>query len=219
MGLFRKKKKPQPDYGAKAHEIERNIWELENKQIVYLDKMKAVVLKQAEYKAKAAEQKDKNMQRHFAALYLNAEKEKEQYAYSINQISNEIVSNVKMAQLVERQTLFLELEKMQSLSLEEIAQMSDSISASRSRRETMTQLRGEAIDRALYHSEEEQRPINDAADELLETWARETAEEKSEAPSPEPERPQAEEPLGEGEDETEEFLKSLRLESGDEKAE
>ena len=37
MGLFKKKKKD--DFSAKAREIERNIWELENKQIVYLDKM------------------------------------------------------------------------------------------------------------------------------------------------------------------------------------
>lgn len=177
MSWFKKKKKV--DYDAKAHEIERNIWELENKQIVYLDKLKGVVSKQAEYKEAARRETDKNMQRHYANLYLNAEKEKEQYAYSINEISKEIVSNAKMAQLVDTQALFVQLESMQSLSLEEIGQMSDSITMSRQKREALTQLRNEAIDKAMYHSSAVQSQ-NIRADELLGTWAQEEENERRE---------------------------------------
>lgn len=177
MGLFKKKKKV--DYDAKAHEIERNIWELENKQILYLDKLKGVVAKQAEYKEAAKRETDKNMQRHYANLYLNAEKEKEQYAYSINEISKEIVSNAKMAQLVDTQALFVQLENMQSLSLEEIGQMSESITTSRQKREALTQLRNEAIDKAMYHSSAVQ-PQNLRADELLGSWAQEEENERRE---------------------------------------
>lgn len=177
MGFFKKKKKV--DYDAKAHEIERNIWELENKQILYLDKLKGVVSKQAEYKEAAKRETDKNMQRHYANLYLNAEKEKEQYAYSINEISKEIVSNAKMAQLVDTQALFVQLESMQSLSLEEIGNMSESITSSRQKREALTQLRNEAIDKAMYHSSVVQ-PQNVRADELLGAWAQEEENERRE---------------------------------------
>lgn len=178
MGLFGRKKK-KIDYLAKAHEIERNIWELENKQILYLDKLKGVVSKQEEYKAAAKAETDKNMQRHFASLYLNAEKEKEQYAYSINEISKEIVSNAKMAQLVDTQALFVELEKMESLSLEQIGEMSHSITNSREKRETMTTLRNEAIDKAMYHSKTQQAQ-SFAADDLLSKWETEAVQEQAE---------------------------------------
>lgn len=177
MGLFGRKKK-KIDYLAKAHEIERNIWELENKQILYLDKLKGVVSKQEEYKAAAKAETDKNMQRHFASLYLNAEKEKEQYAYSINEISKEIVSNAKMAQLVDTQALFVELEKMESLSLEQIGEMSHSITNSREKRETMTTLRNEAIDKAMYHSKTQQAQ-SFAADDLLSKWETEAVQEQA----------------------------------------
>lgn len=180
MGLFSRKKK-KTDYTAKAHEIESNIWELENKQILYLDKLKGVVAKQAEFKAMAKKESDKNMQRHYASLYLNAEKEKEQYAYSINEISKEIVSNAKMAQLVDTQALFLELEKMESLSLEEIGRMSQSITFSREKRETMTTLRNEAIDKALYHSKTQQTQ-SVKADELLSMWESEAEQAEQTAP-------------------------------------
>lgn len=178
MGLFKKKKKT-PDYDAKAQEIERNIWELENKQIVYLDKMKGVVAKQAEYKQAAKRETDKNMQRHYANLFLNAEKEKEQYAYFINEISKEIVSNAKMAQLVDTQALFVQMEQMQSLSLEEISQMSQSITSSRQKREAMTGLRNEAIDKAMYHSSVTQ-PQTLRADELLGQWEEEDEQARRE---------------------------------------
>lgn len=180
MGLFSRKKK-KTDYTAKAHEIESNIWELENKQILYLDKLKGVVAKQAEFKAMAQKESDKNMQRHYANLYLNSEKEKEQYAYSINEISKEIVSNAKMAQLVDTQALFLELEKMESLSLEEIGRMSQSITSSREKRETMTTLRNEAIDKALYHSKTQQTQ-SVKADELLSMWESEAAQAEQTEP-------------------------------------
>ncbi len=230
MGLFKKKKKV--DYDAKAHEIERNIWELENKQIVYLDKLKGVVSKQAEYKEAAKRETDKNMQRHYANLYLNAEKEKEQYAYSINEISKEIVSNAKMAQLVDTQALFVQLENMQSLSLEEIGQMSESITSSRQKREALTQLRNEAIDKAMYHSSAVQSQ-NIRADELLGSWAQEEEnerrereekarllkEEAEERAAQEKERQAQESEIAErseaaeeaeGQDEVEEFLRSLK---------
>ena len=48
MGLFGRKKKD--DVKGKLERIERTVWELENKQILYLDKLKAVVKKQEEYK-------------------------------------------------------------------------------------------------------------------------------------------------------------------------
>lgn len=181
MGLFKKKKKT-PDYDAKAQEIERNIWELENKQIVYLDKMKGVVAKQAEYKQAAKRESDKNMQRHYANLFLNAEKEKEQYAYFINEISKEIVSNAKMAQLVDTQALFVQMEQMQSLSLEEIGQMSQSITSSRQKREALTGLRNEAIDKAMYHSSVTQ-PQTLRADELLGQWEEEDLQAQREEES------------------------------------
>lgn len=181
MGLFKKKKK-MPDYDAKAQEIERNIWELENKQIVYLDKMKGVVAKQAEYKQAAKRESDKNMQRHYANLFLNAEKEKEQYAYFINEISKEIVSNAKMAQLVDTQALFVQMEQMQSLSLEEIGQMSQSITSSRQKREALTGLRNEAIDKAMYHSSVTQ-PQTLRADELLGQWEEEDLQAQREEES------------------------------------
>lgn len=190
MGLFSKKKK-KVDLNAKSHEIERNIWELENKQILYLDKLKGVVSKQAEYKAQAKAETDKNMQRHYASLYLNAEKEKEQYAYSINEISKEIVSNAKMAQLVDTQALFFELEKMESLSLEQIGQMSQSITSSREKRETMTTLRNEAIDKALYHSKTQQAQ-SVQADDLLSRWETEAqAQAQAEQATKEAEQAQA----------------------------
>lgn len=171
MGLFGKKKK-KDDYSAKAREIERNIWELENKQILYLDKMKGVVAKQAEYKESARKETDKTMQRHYATLYLNAEREKEQYAYAINEISKEIVNSAKMSQLVDTRALFVELEKMQSLSLEEIGKMSESINASRKRRDTVGQLTSEAIDKALMHKTVSSQAAL-PADTLLEEWAQE----------------------------------------------
>ena len=216
MGLFKKKKKD--DYSAKAREIERNIWELENKQIVYLDKMKGVVSKQAEYKESAKKEKDKTMQRHYATLYLNAEREKEQYAYAINEISKEIVSNAKMAQLVDTQTLFVELEKMQTLSLEEIGKMSDSINSSRKKRETVTELTNEAIDKALYHKNVAVRNSL-PADELLNEWEQEERLEKEAARLAE--REESESEIAENmpvveeknveneEDEAEAFLRSL----------
>ena len=215
MGLFKKKKKD--DFSAKAREIERNIWELENKQIVYLDKMKGVVSKQAEYKESAKKEKDKTMQRHYATLYLNAEREKEQYAYAINEISKEIVSNAKMAQLVDTQTLFDELEKMQTLSLEEIGHMSESINSSRKKRETVTELTNEAIDKALYHKNVAAQ-VALPADELLNEWEQEDRLEKEEARLAENENtigetagevPSLEETSGEKEDEAEAFLRSL----------
>lgn len=171
MGLFGKKKK-KDDYSAKAREIERNIWELENKQILYLDKMKGVVAKQAEYKESAKKETDKTMQRHYATLYLNAEREKEQYAYAINEISKEIVNSAKMSQLVDTQALFVELEKMQTLSLEEIGKMSESINTSRKRRDTVGQLTSEAIDKALMHKTVSSQ-VTLPADTLLEEWAQE----------------------------------------------
>lgn len=215
MGLFKKKKKT-PDYDAKAQEIERNIWELENKQIVYLDKMKGVVAKQAEYKQAAKRESDKNMQRHYANLFLNAEKEKEQYAYFINEISKEIVSNAKMAQLVDTQALFVQMEQMQSLSLEEIGQMSQSITSSRQKREALTGLRNEAIDKAMYHSSVTQ-PQTLRADELLGQWEEEDLQaqrEEKEAAERENSAEQAEQRNVSNEEEheddaAEEFLRSL----------
>lgn len=214
MGLFKKKKKD--DFSAKAREIERNIWELENKQIVYLDKMKGVVSKQAEYKESAKKEKDKTMQRHYATLYLNAEREKEQYAYAINEISKEIVSNAKMAQLVDTQTLFVELEKMQTLSLEEIGHMSESINSSRKKRETVTELTNEAIDKALYHKNVAAQ-VSLPADELLSEWEQEDRLEQEAARLAESENkeeavavtPPVEETNAEKEDEAEAFLRSL----------
>lgn len=223
MGLFKKKKKT-PDYDAKAQEIERNIWELENKQIVYLDKMKGVVAKQAEYKQAAKRESDKNMQRHYANLFLNAEKEKEQYAYFINEISKEIVSNAKMAQLVDTQALFVQMEQMQSLSLEEIGQMSQSITSSRQKREALTGLRNEAIDKAMYHSSVTQ-PQTLRADELLGQWEEEDLqaqrEEENRSEREEKEAAEHENSAGQAEqrnvsskeeneeDAAEEFLRSL----------
>ena len=223
MGLSKKKKKT-PDYDAKAQEIERNIWELENKQIVYLDKMKGVVAKQAEYKQAAKRESDKNMQRHYANLFLNAEKEKEQYAYFINEISKEIVSNAKMAQLVDTQALFVQMEQMQSLSLEEIGQMSQSITSSRQKREALTGLRNEAIDKAMYHSSVTQ-PQTLRADELLGQWEEEDLqaqrEEESRSEREEKEAAELENSAGQAEqrnvsneeenedDAAEEFLRSL----------
>ena len=223
MGLFKKKKKT-PDYDAKAQEIERNIWELENKQIVYLDKMKGVVAKQAEYKQAAKRESDKNMQRHYANLFLNEEKEKEQYAYFINEISKEIVSNAKMAQLVDTQALFVQMEQMQSLSLEEIGQMSQSITSSRQKREALTGLRNEAIDKAMYHSSVTQ-PQTLRADELLGQWEEEDLqaqrEEESRSEREEKEAAELENSAGQAEqrnvsneeenedDAAEEFLRSL----------
>lgn len=214
MGLFKKKKKD--DFSAKAREIERNIWELENKQIVYLDKMKGVVSKQAEYKESAKKENDKTMQRHYATLYLNAEREKEQYAYAINEISKEIVSNAKMAQLVDTQTLFVELEKMQTLSLEEIGHMSESINSSRKKRETVTELTNEAIDKALYHKNVAAQ-VSLPADELLSEWEQEDRLEQEAARLAESENkeeavavtPPVEETNAEKEDEAEAFLRSL----------
>ena len=223
MGLFKKKKKT-PDYDAKAQEIERNIWELENKQIVYLDKMKGVVAKQAEYKQAAKRESDKNMQRHYANLFLNAEKEKEQYAYFINEISKEMVSHAKMAQLVDTQALFVQMEQMQSLSLEEIGQMSQSITSSRQKREALTGLRNEAIDKAMYHSSVTQ-PQTLRADELLGQWEEEDLqaqrEEESRSEREEKEAAELENSAGQAEqrnvsneeenedDAAEEFLRSL----------
>ena len=62
MGLFGRKKKD--DVKGKLERIERTVWELENKQILYLDKLKAVVKKQEEYKRAGKAEKDRNMQRH-----------------------------------------------------------------------------------------------------------------------------------------------------------
>ena len=226
MGLFKRKKKD--DYASKAREIERNIWELENKQIVYLDKMKGVVAKQAEYKEAAKKESDKTMQRHYATLYLNAEREKEQYAYSINEISKEIVSNAKMAQLVDTQALVVELEKMQSLSLEEIGKMSETINSSRKKRETVNQLTNEAIDKALLHKTVSAQTAL-PADALLEEWAQEERKAEQEAKleiesaaaaesaadenkTPEVETPAGESKTPEAEDEADEFLRKIGVE-------
>lgn len=84
-----------------------------------------------------------------------------------------------MAQLVDTQALFVQLESMQSLSLEEIGNMSESITSSRQKREALTQLRNEAIDKAMYHSSVVQ-PQNVRADELLGAWAQEEENERRE---------------------------------------
>lgn len=219
MGLFGKKKK-KDDYSAKAREIERNIWELENKQILYLDKMKGVVAKQAEYKESAKKETDKTMQRHYATLYLNAEREKEQYAYAINEISKEIVNSAKMSQLVDTQALFVELEKMQTLSLEEIGKMSESINTSRKRRDTVGQLTSEAIDKALMHKTVSSQ-VTLPADTLLEEWAQEermnaeqaklaeTKNAEKEETAPGGQTVQSENKAADEEDEADKFLREI----------
>ena len=172
--MFGKKKNKKYDYREKLDRIERSIWELENKQIVDLDKLKAVVAKQADYKQKGKSAADRNMQRHWASLYLNCEKEKEQIAASINQISKEIVTAARMAQLVDTQALTIELEKTESLTLAEINEMSDSIAKSRTKREAEQSLKDEAIDRALRVTD---RDTDSDVDRVLGLWEEEKSAE------------------------------------------
>ena len=172
MGLFGRKKKD--DVKGKLERIERTVWELENKQILYLDKLKAVVKKQEEYKRAGKAEKDRNMQRHYAGLYINCEREKEQIADSINAISKEIISAGRMAQLVDTQALTLELEKTESLTLEEITRMSESIAASRTRRSAEMSLKNEAIDKALRS---EERGADEDVDRILGLWEEEKSAE------------------------------------------
>ena len=172
MGLFGKKKKV--DYTDKLARIERTVWELENKQIQYLEKLKSVVKKQEEYKKLGKNETDKNMQRHYAGLYINCEHEKEQIAASINELSKEILSAGRMAQLVDTQVLTLELEKTESLTLSEIADMSDSIARSRLKRESESSLKNEAIDRALRV---EEHGVNEDVDRVLGLWEEEKSAE------------------------------------------
>lgn len=166
--MFGKKKKG--DYREKLDRIERSIWELENKQIVYLDKLKNVVKKQADFKEKGKSESERNMQRHYASLYLNCEKEKEQIANSINEISKEILTAARMAQLVDTQALSIELEKTESLTLAEINQMSEGISKSRIKREAEESLKNEAIDRALRVTD---RETDTDVDRVLGLWEEE----------------------------------------------
>lgn len=196
MGLFgfgKKKDKISDSAAEKAVEIERNIWELENKQILYLDKIKQAVLKQAEYKDSAKKTDDKNMQKHYANLYLSAEKEKGLYANSLNEISKEILTNRKMAQLVDAQTLYLDLEKMQTISLEDIERMSASITKTRGEREIRRELRDKAIDKALGYTGAES--VDSPADELLSQWATEEKIEEAAEKARESERIAYEEEL------------------------
>ena len=172
MGLFGRKKKD--DVKGKLERIERTVWELENKQILYLDKLKAVVKKQEEYKRAGKAEKDRNMQRHYAGLYINCEREKEQIADSINAISMEIISAGRMAQLVDTQALTLELEKTESLTLEEITRMSESIAASRTRRSAEMSLKNEAIDKALRS---EEHGADEDVDRILGLWEEEKSAE------------------------------------------
>lgn len=168
------RKKNKNDYNEKIDRIERSIWELENKQLVYLDKLKAVVAKQADYKQKGKSEADRNMQRHWASLYLNCEKEKEQIAHSINEISKEIVTAARMVQLVDTQALTIELEKTASLSLAEINEMSENISKIRTKREAESSLKNEAIDRALRVTD---RDGDADVDRVLGLWEEEKSAE------------------------------------------
>lgn len=168
------RKKNKNDYNEKIDRIERSIWELENKQLVYLDKLKAVVAKQADYKQKGKNEADRNMQRHWASLYLNCEKEKEQIAHSINEISKEIVTEARMVQLVDTQALTIELEKTASLSLAEINEMSENISKIRTKREAESSLKNEAIDRALRVTD---RDGDADVDRVLGLWEEEKSAE------------------------------------------
>lgn len=168
--MFGKKKKV--DYRDKLSRIERSIWELENKQLVYLDKMKAVVNKQAEYKEKGKNETDRNMQKHWASMYLSCEKEKEQIASAINAISKEIVAATRMTQLVDTQVLTIELGKTESLTLAEINEMSESVSKMRTERDAEDSLKEEAINRALHVEEAQADPD---VDRMLGLWEEEKA--------------------------------------------
>lgn len=190
--MFGRKKKI--DSREKMAKIEKSVWELENKQLVYLEKMKAAVAKQAEYKAKSKAETDRNMQRHYASLYLNCEKEKEQIANAINEISKEILAASRMMQLVDTEVLTVELEKTESLSLDEINAMSEEITKIRTKRDAEQSLKNEAIDRALRV----ETPDTDAdVDRILGLWEEEkTAEdalklgaEQSEKTAPKVETP------------------------------
>lgn len=173
MGLFGRKKK-KDDYKDKLLRIERTVWELENKQILYLDKLKAVVKKQEEYKRQGKTETDRNMQRHYAGLYINCEREKEQIADSINALSQEIIAAGRMAQLVDTQVLTLELEKTETLTLAEISEMSDSIAAGRLKRASEMSLKNEAIDKALRV---EKSGADEDVDRILGLWEEEKSAE------------------------------------------
>lgn len=171
MGLFRKKQKEKPETAAeKLTRIERNIWELENKQIMFLEKMKAVVLEQAKYKEEGLKSTDKNMQRYYAAQYIECERKKEQYASSINEVSSEIITNGRMAQLVDTEVLNVTLGSLETLSLTEINDMSDSIREGRERRDEVNRLKNEAIDRAFKGADK--KPDSDV-DRVLSLWEEE----------------------------------------------
>lgn len=174
MGLFGRKKK-KDDYKDKLLRIERTVWELENKQILYLDKLKAVVKKQEEYKRQGKTETDRNMQLPDAVCISTASAEKEQgLPHSINALSKEIIAAGRMAQLVDTQVLTLELEKTETLTLAEISEMSDSIAVGRLKRASEMSLKNEAIDKALRV---EKSGADEDVDRILGLWEEEKSAE------------------------------------------